>query len=313
MEKMIERFLESKTVLRLVSLAVVVYLIMIVLSDFEVLISITVPIVFIMGFLGLAFANYLLRAIKWHFYSRELGVEISFKRNVLVFLSGLSMTITPARMGEVLKCYLLKKFSGVKISSTLSAVVVERLTDIIALCLLALTGIFINSSYALIAVVFSVGVLVLLYLTRVESVYRVLAKLPVVKRFVSQISDIQKSSTVLATNRNVAVSLAITVPAWFLECVGLWLLLLGLGVQIPVGTAVFIFSFSSVFGALSMLPGGIGAAEASFAVLLTQLVGLSLTAAVWVTIVTRLCTVWFGTVIGVVSLASTERLKKDQV
>ena len=108
---MIERFFEGKTVLRLVSLAVIIYLVMVIVSDFESLVSITVPIAFIFAFLGLALANYFLRAIKWHFYSRELGVVISFKKNLLVFLSGLSMTITPARMGEILKCYLLKKFS----------------------------------------------------------------------------------------------------------------------------------------------------------------------------------------------------------
>jgi uncharacterized protein (TIRG00374 family) len=286
-----------------------VYLVLVVMGDLGSLLSISVPFVFIASFLFLAFANYLLRAVKWHLYSRELGVTVSFRRNLIVFLSGLSMTITPVRMGEVLKCYLLKRESGTKISRTLPAVVVERLTDIISLCLLSLSGILVASNYALMAAGFSMMVLLLLFATRIESFYTVLSKLPLIRRFVCRISEVQEGSKLLSSRRMVLSSILITVPAWFLEGVGLWVLLRGLGINAPLMTVVFIFSFSSVFGALSMLPGGLGAAEASFTVLLSQLLYLDLTMAIWVTIVTRLCTLWFGTGIGIVSLMATERLK----
>ncbi len=307
---MIERLFSWKSIIYFTSIAMAVYLVLVVMGDLDSLLSISVPFVFIASFLFLAFANYLLRAVKWHLYSRELGVTILFRRNLIVFLSGLSMTITPVRMGEVLKCYLLKKFSGARISKTLPAVVVERLTDIISLCLLSLSGIFVASNYALMAAGFSMIVLLLLFATRIESFYTVLSKLPLIRRFVCRISEVQEGGKLLSSRRMVLLSILITVPAWFLEGVGLWLLLRGLGINAPLMTVVFIFSFSSVFGALSMLPGGLGAAEASFTVLLSQLLYLDLTTAIWVTIVTRLCTLWFGTGIGIVSLVATERLKK---
>lgn len=298
-----------KAVIYSISLAMAVYIVMIVLSDWEALLSIVVSPVFLLVFLLLTTGNYFMRAVKWHLYSRELNVKISFKRNLLVFLSGLSMTLTPVRVGEVLKCYLLKRFSKVSISETLPAVVVERLTDLIALCMLSLLGIFISRSSAILAAVFSFVILLVFLLIRNKSVYNLISKFPILNRFVDQIGSLQKSGRSLASRKIILLSIIITVPAWFLEGLGMWVIITALGVNVSLLTCVFIFSFSSVFGAVSMLPGGLGVAEASITVLLMQLLSLNLTTAVWITIVTRLCTIWFGTIIGVISLSMTERLK----
>lgn len=305
----IEKLFSKRSIIVFTTIAAIVYLTMVLMSDWEALIAITISPWVILVFILLTTGNYLFRAAKWHLYSRELSVNISFKKNLVVFLSGLSMTITPVRVGEVLKCYLLKDLTKKKMSETIPAVVVERLTDIIALCLLSLTGIFISRNSALLAGVFSLVILILLVAIRNNRVYDVLSKLPLMKRFVQEIGNMYKSSRSLANKRVVVLSIIITLPAWFLECLGMWIILNALGIQSSILTVVFIFSFSSVFGALSMLPGGLGAAEASLTVLLMQLLSLNVTTAVWVAIITRICTLWYGTAIGVIFLSLTERLK----
>jgi uncharacterized protein (TIRG00374 family) len=62
--------------------------------------------------------------------------------------------------------------------------------------------------------------------------------------------------------------------------------------------AVFILAFSTVVGAVSALPGGLGAAEASIAGMLTLLLGLPGETAAAATLLIRFATLWFGVALG---------------
>jgi hypothetical protein len=56
-----------------------------------------------------AFGNYVLRFFKWQFYLRQVGVRgLSMWDSFLIYMSGLGMTITPGKVGEWLKCHLLR-------------------------------------------------------------------------------------------------------------------------------------------------------------------------------------------------------------
>jgi uncharacterized protein (TIRG00374 family) len=65
--------------------------------------------------------------------------------------------------------------------------------------------------------------------------------------------------------------------------------------------AVFIFAFSSIIGALTMLPGGLGTAEGSI-VGLTVMLGVDISQATAATLIIRFSTLWFGVIIGLVIL-----------
>src|SRR3989441_12278069 len=90
--------------------------------------------------LGLTLFNYFWRFIKWQYYLKRLEVKISWIKSLLIFLSGLSMAITPGKVGELLKSYFLKRITGEPISRTSPVIVAERLTDGLAMLLLASTG-----------------------------------------------------------------------------------------------------------------------------------------------------------------------------
>src|SRR5215471_1891391 len=59
--------------------------------------------------LGLTLFNYSWRFVKWQYYLKRLRVSIHWANSLLIFVSGLSMAITPAKVGELLKSYLLKR------------------------------------------------------------------------------------------------------------------------------------------------------------------------------------------------------------
>ena len=90
--------------------------------------------------LGLTLFNYICRFFKWQYYLKRLEVSLPWAKSLLIFISGLSMAITPGKVGELLKSYLLKRSTGAPISHTSPVIVAERLSDGIAMLLLATTG-----------------------------------------------------------------------------------------------------------------------------------------------------------------------------
>ena len=83
---------------------------------------------------------------------------------------------------------------------------------------------------------------------------------------------------------------------------------LGVGAGKPFLVIVFIFAVSTLAGVLSMLPGGIGVAEAGLAGMFTSVAGLSGGLSVALTLVIRLATLWFATLIGIVGLLLVRRI-----
>ena len=103
------------------------------------------PIGYLLAALGLACLNYLLRFFRWAYYLQLLRVDVPMLDSGLVFLAGLAMSITPGKVGEVLKSYLLRRRVGAPVHATAPAVLMERITDVIAIALLGLSSSRVNS------------------------------------------------------------------------------------------------------------------------------------------------------------------------
>ena len=88
----------------LVSFALVIALL--VFADFPevILVYARMDLRFLPLILLLAPLNYLLRFVKWNYYLRIAHLSPQPQMNRYIFLSGLSMTITPGKLGELLKC-----------------------------------------------------------------------------------------------------------------------------------------------------------------------------------------------------------------
>jgi uncharacterized protein (TIRG00374 family) len=70
-----------------------------------------------------------------------------------------------------------------------------------------------------------------------------------------------------------------------------------------MAAAVFVLSFSTAVGAVSALPGGLGAAEVSIAGMLTLILGMPPAEATSATVLIRLATLWFGVALGLITWA----------
>ncbi|GIW09936.1 MAG: flippase-like domain-containing protein [Chloroflexi bacterium] len=270
---------------------------------------------FVPAIIGLTLLNYLLRFGKWHYYLRRLGArDLTLGTSLLVFLSGMSMTVTPGKVGEWLKCYLLQQQGALSFSRAAPVVLAERLTDGLALLVLASGGMLI---FGLGGEVLA-GTLLLAAVIVGLSQYRPLARwvleraatLPILGRQAAHLREFYESSFLLFRGPALAVAVGLGVISWAGECLAFALVLTGLGVEpssLLVVQATFILAISSLAGGLLLTPGGLGVAEGGIAGLTRYLVGTSPDVAAAATILIRACTLWFGVLLGAVALAITSR------
>jgi uncharacterized membrane protein YbhN (UPF0104 family) len=90
---------------------------------------------------ALSLLNYMIRFWKWQRYLQLLNIDIERRASWLVYLSGFALSVTPGKLGEVFKSFLLKRIAGTPIHTSAPIVIAERFTDLLAyLILIALGG-----------------------------------------------------------------------------------------------------------------------------------------------------------------------------
>ncbi|MBN1947281.1 MAG: flippase-like domain-containing protein [Bradymonadales bacterium] len=264
--------------------------------------------------LGLASGNYLIRIVRWWYYLRVLRIDLPRRESGLLFVASLMLTVTPGKVGEVIKSYLLKRSRQISISLTAPIVVAERLTDLLALLFLALLGIG-TYTYGVTAL-FVAGSLIALLVAFVSApglaikVIGWTSRLPLIGRLTPKLLVAYQSMRTLVTPKPLIYGTVMSVAAWLLECVAFYLVIRGFaGAQPNFLAAVFIYSFTTILGAISFLPGGLGVTEGSMSVALIELGLMSSTSmAVAATCIIRLATLWFAVLLGSLAFLAYRRI-----
>jgi uncharacterized protein (TIRG00374 family) len=262
---------------------------------------------------ALAALNYVLRFLKWELYLRQLAVKIPIADSLKIFLSGFSLTVTPGKVGEVLKAYLLRETHGVPMARTAPTVVAERATDLLALVALALIGVgaLAGGERILWAALALVAILV-----RFASSSKVAhffidlaARLPGIKSLAPKLREFYDATAVLLRPAPLVLATLLSIAAWAAECLAFWVVLHGFpGAEASLKLCTFIYAAMTIAGALSFLPGGLGVQEAGMIALLIKTAhGVEAGTASAATFVTRVCTLWFAVAVGLVALGLVQR------
>jgi glycosyltransferase 2 family protein len=299
------------------ALGVAVYLLLAVLSGFGDLRAAFdgFDYALVPAILGLVFLSYVGRFFRWMYYLRLLKVSVPLGINAAIFASGLSMTISPGKLGEVLKSVFVRQASGAAVARTAPAVVAERATDGTGMVAWGFLGAFAlglgPATMVIFLAVAALGIAVLRSKRLSLLVERALGKLPLLDRLAPHLGDFHTSSNQLLAARPLIVGTVISFLSWGLECLGVYLCAVGLDADEPFLLVVFVFAVSSLVGVLSMLPGGIGAVEAGLAGQFVAVAGLSAGLAVALTLLIRLATLWFATLVGILGLFAVRLLLGD--
>jgi glycosyltransferase 2 family protein len=259
--------------------------------------------------LGLTLFNYCWRFMKWQYYLGRLEIHVPWFKSLLIFLSGLSMAITPGKIGELLKSYLLKTSTDVPISRSSPIIIAERLTDGIAMIGLAMTGLILyRSGWEVLLTLFLIGMGAILLIQNRRFSLALLAlgeRIPLISRVAHLSRAFYESSYSLLQWRPLLLAILIGLISWTGECAALFFVYVGLGIHVSTDLfikSMFILSISSLVGSASGLPGGLGTADGSMLGLTHLLITSSKAIAGAATLLIRLCTLWFGLGIGVIAL-----------
>ena len=255
----------------------------------------------------LSFSSYLWRFGRWEYALRCLGYSVPRFTHFGIYLSGLALTATPGKAGDTFRSALLFQH-GVRVTNSLAAFLADRGSDVLGMVLLGtLTAMIVGQDSAWVWLLSFAFILLgsrafsYLLLLPVASVGwgrlgLYMAWLPI-KGGQATLESWAKLWTLTRISAFSVVAMLsygtqALVFSWFCH-------ILGTGISVP--DCVLIFVQATLFGAASMIPGGLGAMEAA---LFFQLVerGVSEASAMSLAISIRLVTLWFGMLIGVISL-----------
>ena len=260
--------------------------------------------------IGLTLFNYLGRLLKWLWYLRVVGVVISAYNGARLFGVGMLMVMTPGKAGEFLKSYMVKNVTGTPMSVTAPVILAERMTDGMAMLLLASFGLFAfpDTRARLIALFVFSGFISFIIIVQIRPLAFWLLgfaeHMPVIKRYAHHLHALYESSYIVFKPGTLLVAVTRGILSGGAEGLAYYVVLVGFGATPGPETvlvAIFIFSISAVIGAVFALPGGLGGVEGSMVALSMRILGLSSATATAAALLTRFCTLWMGVGIGVVS------------
>ncbi|MBA2661475.1 MAG: flippase-like domain-containing protein [Bradymonadaceae bacterium] len=260
------------------------------------------------GALGLTLVNYALRFLKWHYYLRRLGHRVEWLHSLNVFLAGLVMSVTPGKVGEVLKSLLLRDSRGIPAAQTAPIVIAERLTDLLGLFVIAGVGIisfdFGRPVFVASLIVVAASILFLQQPRLVTGLLDLWQRFPVVGSMRPKLDEAYASMRRLLTLPVLAWTTLLSVLAWSMEALAFYWILVTLGAsETTLYLAFFIYAITTILGAVSFLPGGLGVTEGSMiGVLLLSGVFAAQSTAAAATYLIRFATLWFGVLVGFVAL-----------
>lgn len=265
--------------------------------------------------LALSLVNYGVRFVRWQKYLELLGHRVHTPESLRIYIAGFGLTILPGKAGEAIRSVFLKNH-GVSYPESLAAFFMEHFTNLIVMLLLAAIGLWVYpKAQPMVMILAGLILLVLLLLqqTRLLQALRVMAlnKLP------ARLAHIATSSLDIVLHSGRCFSLpmltygiVLGLVAWGAEALAFYYIMHTLGSGLTLPTAMFIYAFSMLVGALSFLPGGLGGAEATMVALL-MLNNVAQPQAVAATVLIRLATLWFAVALGIIALSMAERKTHD--
>jgi len=218
-----------------------------------------------------SFLIMLLRALRWQIELRPL-VRVPFWRVwVVTAVSYLAINLLPARLGEVMRPWLLSRRENVTFSNVVGNLVVEKTMDAVVTLLYILIGLATienlpawvrtGAKFPAAAAALLVVLVLLLYWRGEAFVDRwVLRVLPErfgagLKRVIGAIVD---GMRVLPNPRLLLAVFLVSLVLWFLPILSSYLMMRAFDFELPFSAAVVVFIFIGFGTALPNVPGMLG-------------------------------------------------------
>ena len=199
---------------------------------------------------------------------------------------------------------------------SIPALITERLTDGIAMLILAAIGV---TSYAagkihyliIPAALTLIGILVLAHEGLSLWILKQLGKLPLINKVSDKLTELYRAMRTCLAPSSLFYTIILSIVAWAAECVAFQVIFQGMDVHnAGFDVCFFIYAFATVAG--SAMPGGLGVTDGALIGGAQELIsGISPAQATLAAILTRTATMWFGVALGALALIRVSQLLEE--
>ena len=255
---------------------------------------------------ALCLLNYFLRGLRWRLWMAHYGRHFGWLQGLRLYLAGYAFTPTPGNVGEAVRGLMLAQHP-LRTAQSLAIFGAERLADLLCLLLLCLPA----AAWLLGHGVLQARPALLLGLALAALLAGAVGLGLVLhyrRTLLQRLGWLQEAWQCRALRP--LRWFALTLLAWAAQGLAAWLMCRELGVQLELLTATGFYAVAMVAGALSALPAGLGGTEAVLAGLLVAQ-GAAAGAALTITVLVRLLTLWLAVAIGVLALLYSAAITRE--
>ena len=260
------------------------------------------------------YSSFYVRGLRWKKLLNAIQIRAATPAlTEMVFLSWFANSIVPAKIGDVYRSYLLKRYNSSPMSTSLGTIVVERIFDIaVLLILLSVSGAILFKDkmpghilqcreVGYLLLVFGMMGLVLLKVFK-DHIMRIIPH-----KFVMIFENLHRSVYDSFSNTNTFVNVSIlTVVSWFLESGRFLLVTRALGVDLDLPVIIFVVLAASLLTAIPLTPAGLGAVEVSIVGILA-IMGIDTAVGTSIALLDRLISYWSILAVGAVVYAISDK------
>jgi uncharacterized protein (TIRG00374 family) len=219
----------------------------------------------------LSISYYLVQGVRWHFLLRAIRVRLPLGDTVLLNVAGQSTGLLP--LGELTRAVLVAEVAPAEVGAVVATITVQELIYTVLMIAAAIPGSFEHRAWGgavVAALVFTVAVFAMLTVPRLYRMVRsVVRHVPLVRRFGADIDELQRQTVGLLRRPDTYTWSVLSAFGVLIAITLFWLVVHSIQPDLLTWPeAAFVYAVSHIAGAVSFLPGGLGAYEASIAGLL---------------------------------------------
>lgn len=284
----------------LIAVAIIGYMLYSVWDDLLTAIQNAIPS-YLIAAIAICIGAWFIRGWRYQYILEKLEIRVTILLSTAcIYVSQTANLIIPARLGDLVRLFILKREVDAPYSKSLSSIVIERFFDIATVAILGVVTIpFILNvpewfSTVLVIVLLACGgfIVFLIICGKIESQNKYISM--ALKLF----DDVKKASLTVSA---LVVLGIVSVIIWLTDSIICWIIALMFQQQIPILIVILAIVIGNLVKAIPITPGGMGTYEAAVAVTL-QLAGVEPVTAVLIAIIDHLVKNLVTLVGGVISL-----------
>lgn len=288
--------------------SIIIYATFLIVSDLNKLSEniVDFKIEFLPLILSLVSAGWVALYFRWVLLLKNLKYSLPHKENFPIFLSGFALSVTPGKVGELLKSQLLKEKFDLPIKISAPVILIERFYNAIGIIIISIFGILVFDFSGIIILITTCLLILIFFILRSERLFHIFIQKIYKISFLSKFSnsfmnsyDVIKEST---RPKIFIISSILSAIYWIFESIAVYFILKSFGIDLlSIFDVIPTYATSIILGVASFIPAGLGVSESTLIGLLS-LQGLTISTAVSLTIFIRLLTLWYSVFIGFIAL-----------